>query len=227
MDYTTVKHDPFAVPVLAAPTPVYRRPTASQSRRRMLARRIRQIEQELAALDQFPDQDPHEDGTILRVVTSETAATHAYTYIATRINGLWYTTGRTGPYKASWAKLVEWLVSRAETVEQVYPRPSSEGVEWIEPVVRRHFEMRTEDAGLAFRLISDLKSAAPSGPEHPGLDWVDSTVDRWFSKWGQDEHPVGLSALSDLVAMLRRAAPWANPEELHGQLGDIPQEGPS
>jgi hypothetical protein len=210
----------------------YRRPTKSALRRRSLERQIRQAQTELAKLDQFPEQDPHQDGVILRVTVRhdiDAGQTPAYfIYIAAKFNSLWYTTGRTGPHKADWSRFVGWLADRAETVEQIHPRLSSEGVEWIEPIVRRYFDMRTHEAGVAFRLIGELKDAALDpglvgehrGPgtsqRDPGFYGYDKAyAGRVRAHLHARHHNLSAAAMSDQEAVAQHQHEHAGPGTMH------------
>ena len=72
----------------------------------------------LAALENIPETDPFEDGTVLVVER------RGYTYVILRARSLWYSTGRnnnggrtpiSGVYRIPWSQLVDWLVDGGVT----------------------------------------------------------------------------------------------------------------
>lgn len=71
-----------------------------------LGRRAAQLEH----LNRFPDEDPFKDGKVLKFEKSfPHSPDDKYPYVASKINGLWYTTGARSPQGVDWSAFVSWL----------------------------------------------------------------------------------------------------------------------
>lgn len=85
---------------------------SAQQRADRLAQRVKTLQR----TEQAAQVDPFPEGSGLRVRWNQ------YTFLALKIRGLWYTTGRTGPHRASWAVFVDWLATADTlTVTQMSP----------------------------------------------------------------------------------------------------------
>lgn len=87
------------------------------SRRAAIERQIGRLLEHAEQLERFPDQDPYQDGDVIRFGLKWSAGV-IYTYVAIRVaGGMWYTTA-TGSAKLhqSWLSLVEWMTSATEIV---------------------------------------------------------------------------------------------------------------
>lgn len=73
--------------------------------------RLEKAEARLEALRDIPELDPFQDGAAFHF----RAHTGGYDYVALRADGLWYSTGRTGPHRLTWSALVEWLLDHGVT----------------------------------------------------------------------------------------------------------------
>lgn len=80
--------------------------SAAEMITQQLARRASQLEH----LKRFPAEDPFNDGEVLRF---EKAFPHTpdkkYSYVASRIDSLWYITGTRSPQAITWDKFVNWM----------------------------------------------------------------------------------------------------------------------
>lgn len=75
----------------------------------VLAGKLARREQQLAHLARYPDEDPCADGAVLRFTKKFPDGEHRYTYVATRVDGLWYLTGERSPQGVTWEKLVGFM----------------------------------------------------------------------------------------------------------------------
>jgi hypothetical protein len=81
-----------------------------------LARRSEQIKR----LERFPEIDPFADGTVLQFQKAfPSTPDTTYSYVAHRVNGLWYLTGARSPQDMTWDAFVSWLGLGVETVYQL------------------------------------------------------------------------------------------------------------
>lgn len=80
-----------------------------------LARRNEQI----AHLDRYPAEDPFADATTLEFVKRFPNSDREYTYVARRIDGLWYLTGGRSPQAVDWPGLVEFMGLGVDQVFQL------------------------------------------------------------------------------------------------------------
>ena len=81
-----------------------------------LAKRTEQLEH----LKRFPEQDPFEDGTALQFDKSFPGTPDdKYSYLANRVDGLWYLTGARSPQAITWDQFVSWMGLGVDTVWQL------------------------------------------------------------------------------------------------------------
>jgi hypothetical protein len=79
--------------------------------RRALDRAVR----DLAALDRLPDEDPFVNGDVIEFKkTFDTQPERSYTYVAVRVKGLWWTSGRF-IHGFDWEKLIEFMTTGGTT----------------------------------------------------------------------------------------------------------------
>lgn len=72
--------------------------------------KLERAEARLEALEEIPEWDPFENGTVLRVIR------RGCTFACLRAAGHWYTTGRTlGLNRATWGQFADWLVDGGVT----------------------------------------------------------------------------------------------------------------
>jgi hypothetical protein len=92
------------------------------------------VEEKLKVLATYGD-DVYNDSDVIRFRKCFVEGGDSYTYVAIKAGGRWYTTGRTGPYRATWTELTLWMVSGIPVTAiapleespraRVYPTPSS------------------------------------------------------------------------------------------------------
>lgn len=96
----------------------------SMNRRETIKARMRQLEEELAKIDRFP-QDTFANGTVIkfdklfdisweqydRCEQAERDSITVYTYAAIKANGYWYCSGQPNrsPQRVHWDALIEWM----------------------------------------------------------------------------------------------------------------------
>lgn len=73
------------------------------------------LDEQIRMLEQFPGQDPYEDGDVVRFELEWGG--QVYTYAAVRAGGRWYTTATQGAGRVhtSWLAFVEWM-TKATTI---------------------------------------------------------------------------------------------------------------
>jgi hypothetical protein len=103
---------------------------------RVLEQQMAELQEELARVCRFPDEDPFEEGTVLVFTKNEFANTYGrtrdYLYAAIRSGGLWYTTGPKSSKAYTWGEFVEFL---SLGVEAIYLAEDREEV--LAPTERR------------------------------------------------------------------------------------------
>ena len=78
---------------------------------------------QLDRLDTYPEQDPYRDGQAVRFKWQSPTSGRAFTYLALRAGGKWYTTGRESHLARPWSSLVDWLVTgKVTTLELLVPQ---------------------------------------------------------------------------------------------------------
>lgn len=82
---------------------------------RQLARRTEQI----AHLDRYPAKDPFADGMTLEFIKTFPGGEREYTYVARRIEDVWYLTGERSPQGVDWPALVEFMGLGVAEVYQI------------------------------------------------------------------------------------------------------------
>lgn len=88
------------------------------SRRQAIDQQIGRLLEHAARLERFPDQDPYQDGDVVRFDLKWSGGV-TYTYAAIRAaGGTWYTTATGGlaAVHRNWLRLVEWMTSAAMVV---------------------------------------------------------------------------------------------------------------
>lgn len=75
----------------------------------VLVNKIARRDEQITRLMRYPENDPCADGAILRFVKKFPKSEQSYAYVATRIDGLWYLTGKRSPQGITWSGLVEFM----------------------------------------------------------------------------------------------------------------------
>lgn len=101
------------------------------SRKQAIDQQIGRLLEHAAQLERFPDQDPYQDGDVVRFDLTWSGGV-TYTYAAIRAaGGTWYTTATGGlaAVHRNWLRLVEWMTSAAMVVsfEDMVPVSSDSG----------------------------------------------------------------------------------------------------
>jgi len=84
-----------------------------------LAGKLAERTRQLAHLRRYPEDDPFDDGVILRFEKKFPNSDVRYSYVASRISGAWYLTGARSPQNISWDELVEFMGLGVDEVWQV------------------------------------------------------------------------------------------------------------
>lgn len=85
----------------------------------LLAGQLTRRSEQLEALRKYPDDDPFEDGTVLRFAKRFPNSDQEYSYVAHRVNGLWYQTGRRSPQGMNWDQFVDFMGLGVDAVYDV------------------------------------------------------------------------------------------------------------
>lgn len=75
----------------------------------VMARLLNKRSSELERLAMYPEEDPFDDETVLRFEKRFPAGDRRYTYVATKVKGLWYMTGGRSPQNLEWDDLVDFM----------------------------------------------------------------------------------------------------------------------
>lgn len=94
----------------------------------VLTEKLTRREHQLTRLARYPVDDPCVDGAILRFEKRFPRSEQRYTYVAARINGRWFTTGKRSPQGITWGELVEFMGLGVDEVWHVNAtRPTHDG----------------------------------------------------------------------------------------------------
>lgn len=153
-------------------------PTRDQLRRELQRHqdKVDRIEAALDALAGLPEQDPYEDGQVLRLTWHCGDGTDL-TYVLLRVKGLWWSSGkmvgRVVNHHQSWSSICEWLVEgRVTAIEEmkcarVRPVPGGESVPPDRSEVSRGWSIERKHCGswVSHRghWNSNMQSYCPGG----------------------------------------------------------------
>jgi hypothetical protein len=87
-----------------------------------LAGQLNRRTEQLEHLKRFPDEDPFDDGDVLSFDKKFPNGDQRYSYVAHRVDDLWYVTGKRSPQGIPWDALVDWMGLGVAEIFKLSPR---------------------------------------------------------------------------------------------------------